>query len=123
MTPQEIFNTAWEKVTAQGKKCVTTYGTCLYHNPRTANKCAAGHLMNPAELAFAKDYVGSINALLMKPGSEEVFRPFWEENKELILHIQQAHDVGAVDKGPDFVETFQENMRMLAKKFKLEVPE
>ena len=126
MTPQEIFNMAWEKVTAQGHASISPETCDCAYRMRDGARCAAGHLMNEDEISFYGDYDGSIDFLLREEDegrSVVPLRPFFRDHMFLIAEIQKAHDYSSHLMDRKFVDNFQENMREVARKFGLEAPQ
>lgn len=113
MTPQEIFNTAYTGIIAQGRQSLNKKGDCRYRGP-DGLKCAIGHLIDDAT---AEKWEGIAISYINKFGTP----PGWiAENIQLLRMIQDAHDA---DSEPEtFIEEFTAWMEDIATQFNLEIP-
>ncbi len=114
MTPQEIFNTAYTGIIAQGRQSVSKNGECRYRGP-DGLKCAVGFMIDDAT---AQEWEGvgimSVNRFRTPPD--------WIVNNiDLLIMIQDAHD-REVDDDADFIEEFTARMQNLAQHYNLEIP-
>jgi hypothetical protein len=113
LTPQEIFNTAYLNVIAQGRQSVTEKGDCRYRGP-DGLKCAIGFMIDDAT---AEKWEGIGIFAVNKFGTP----PDWVvDNMNLLIMIQDAHDQETDPE--DFVEDFKFRMESVARNFKLEIP-
>lgn len=125
MTPQEIFNKAYEGVVAQGRPSTTSDGGCRYAGPE-GTRCGVGHLV-PLDVAEAWDArandagIGLILDENEAPGIE----PWMHAHRNLLNAVQDAHDSAARHwrhKPDDFVPLFKTKMLTIANRYGLELP-
>lgn len=117
MTPQEIFTTAWVKMTAQGHRSYKIGFGCMYRAP-DGSACAVGCMLDDdtARLFDGQPHSG-IGSIAQ---DEAVAVPDWiKANLPLVEAIQIAHD-NADRLG--FVPMFQARMHSVAVEFGLQVP-
>jgi hypothetical protein len=125
MTPQEIFDKAYIGVVKQGKKSINAVSDCAYYVGKNL-RCGVGHLLSEsAAKAFdscaRRDLETDIESILDAKASKYI-GPWMEENRELIVDVQRAHD-NVSDFSSAFVEFFKSNMKSVAEKHKMNVSE
>lgn len=114
MTPQEIFNTAYTGIIAQGRQSLNKKGDCRYRGP-DGLKCGIGFMIDDAT---AELWEGIAISSINKFGPP----PDWVvENIDLLIMIQDAHD-REVDDEEDFIEEFTQRMENLAQHYGFVVP-
>lgn len=118
-TPQEVFNTAYHFIVAQGTPAINKSGDCVYDGPN-GTTCAAGCLVSederrklPSQLWYEKLATGPIGIVKELP-------QYSGPHNTLIRCIQIAHDDAAGYR--NFVENFRHRMHRLAVKYNLTVP-
>lgn len=114
MTAQEIFNTVWAAMIAQGEQS-RDGGACLYRGPQGL-KCAVGHLLTDDE-ARAVPNGSSVLSLYADGFLPERLHP----HIDLLIGLQRAHDHEAIED--EWLETFKKRARRIANGFNLTVPE
>ena len=126
MTEQEIFNKVWSHMQKQRSPAMLHRSkNCTYLND-AGKKCSVGCLLPPEELEFAKQYLGDVislqSDLSVHFGETETV---WMlgENLNFLSELQNAHDTGAASLGGEgYMFSFEEYMRKVAERHKLEVP-
>lgn len=122
MTPQQILDTAYLGLKAQGKKSLHRFRefACAYRG-KDGTKCGVGMLIDD-ETGKLWDYMTSsgIVHILSNAGDSKIsgVEPWMVENIGLLVDIQLAHDV-IVDWGREFEVRFTR----LYKKHSLVKPE
>lgn len=115
MNSQEIFDTTYDAIMAQGKPSIGKDGICKYRG-EGGTKCALGFLIDD-ETAQKWDVFGGILDVTYKTPV-----PDWvTENLSLLRDIQDVHDNAA--NTPDFVADFKQHMQEVAEDHFLEFKE
>jgi hypothetical protein len=125
MTAQEVFNTAVERIIAQGRPGFdATHGRCEYRTDG-GNKCAVGVLLDDKELAYVlSDHaiaMAGVNTLHAQGYLPERL----SEHIRLLNALQQVHDRAAdieACEGNSFIEEFKRHAFNLAHRFGFELP-
>lgn len=121
---QDHFNKAYLGVIAQGEPSVnTTEGTCVYLSPH-GSKCAVGHILSAEELERYGYFQGAVDSLwgrMRDEGFADYDHPFYSD-RDFYFDMQEVHDGLMHESGPEFVMAFKTKMKLLAYKYKLEVP-
>ena len=125
---QEIFNTVYLALLAQGTACVSSENHCLYFNKETGQKCAAGWLFDKHDPRF-EGY--SIDELLGMAYDEEgelsldnlpsIFKEMSYDTDLafFIERMQKLHDIVLKENG---LSAWSDKMHMLAAEHSLEIP-
>jgi hypothetical protein len=114
MTKQEIFDTVYIALKAQGVKSYLNSEGCLYRGPN-GTKCAAGHLIldgfyNPEFEGQTSSALDVQNALIASGVPDN------QETEELISDLQFAHDTYLGNNGGI---TWEQEMRRIAAVYKV----
>lgn len=116
MTDQEIFNTVWHAMKAQGEQSVTKHGDCRYRGP-DGLKCAVGCVLTDEEYNSDMDDEAGVSVeFLIK---QEIFPARLIPHADLLFDLQRCHD--GADR--DFWEQFSDCASDVAKNHGLSVPE
>jgi hypothetical protein len=123
MTPQEIFDTGFKAIVAQGGPGRTRSGICSYYDERTQRRCVAGMLMPPEVAKHVQDCnFGSVFDFAREDRTLPEGVPDWfKPNATLIRQMQIAHDASIYDgetrcelNDEQFLEKFAQAMSDLA---------
>lgn len=115
MTPQAAFNIVYCEVLAQGGPSVASNGECRYRfNTR---KCGVGHLISDKEYSSEMEGMGIHNLQGHYPELQ-----LNELDIAFLSAIQSAHDATSDADPLDWEDEFRGNMKDLAERFDLEVP-
>lgn len=113
LTKQEVFNIAWKKMIAQGKKSMASgqAKTCVYES-QDGSRCAIGIFATDEEIPLMENF--PVYALGRR--MPQALRGF---DSLFLTDLQKAHDETSETF---FVEDFKSNMRRLANYYNLQVP-
>lgn len=116
---QEVFDFIWNFITKQASKSTTASGSCLYRSDNGSLCCAAGCLISDKDYDPKMEGYGVTNRSI---ASLYFISRYYDIN--LLDKCQAAHDnVDTNDINLDFVQSFQNNMKEVAKNFNLKVPQ
>ena len=118
MTPQEIFTRVWNHMAMQRVKSVGT-DACMYRGPN-GTACAVGCLLDD-DLAIKLDGLEFLGIKEICARNPQMVPDWVHKNRELLIKLQDAHD-DPFDSGT-WYSNFCERMRVIARDFKLQVPE
>lgn len=118
MTRQEMFNKAYFGVIHQGAKSVRADERCAYRG-LNGLKCGVGHLIDDATAKrWDKRESSAIIEIL---DNKKLKVPEWMVgNKDFLSSLQWAHDEAWAE---NFLAEFKGDMKDVAKKYHLTVPE
>lgn len=89
MNRQEVFNTVYKKLVAQGKRCANDHGNCFYE--RDGMHCAVGHLLPEGHPGMS--FQGSVYGLLHNhPDLKETLGIETDTDMDFLSSLQRAHD-------------------------------
>lgn len=118
MDAQEIFDTVWHAMKAQGRQSLNGSGSCVYHG-EDGEKCAVGCLITDEEYKVEMEYgldgysaVSDLKAVGLLPGR-------LVPHLELLEDLQSAHDKAVRYFWPQF----SEGAESVAHKHNLIIPE
>jgi hypothetical protein len=119
MTPQEIFDKAYNGVVGQGCKSKTVAKSCAY-NGVYGTHCGVGWVISKeAGKQWDRTNSSSIRVILGRNRSKFI-EPWMQENKDLLVDIQTAHD--DPEYGDNFIADFKNNMEHVAHSYGLKIP-
>ena len=125
MTRQEMFNKAWHGVIAQGGPSNNKAGTGCAYRGEDGKKCGVGHLID--DTTARRWDRSSAPAIGQRRASALRAAGLPSEDKDFLRRLQNAHDDAGMDSrfnpSVDFVAQFQANMREVADRFNLTMPE
>lgn len=126
LTQQEIFDTAYKAIVAQGGPALNPdEGICCYLDPTTGNRCAIGHLL-PENLARSWD-TRKIAASDLRHDSDLADALLKRANidvetisAEFLIRLQDAHDSEvSIPNPPPYLNAFRRRMHDLAADYNL----
>lgn len=114
MNTQELFETMVNKTIAQGRACYFN-GTCEYRHENEGDvyRCAVGQIITDENYdSIIEDYpLNERHTPLMHAIEESLGRPVTDEEIDIMVATQDAHDNAAQKEDTTFVRDFKANLR------------
>jgi hypothetical protein len=121
LTRQEMFDTAYAGIIAQGGPATTTNGACRYRRP-SGNKCAVGHLISDDKYDPDMEGTGVTNPRVYKALGDDISA----EDISFLHSLQSCHDTAAAMTFPGFIgfiTEFQRRVKLFCEDYELTMPE
>ena len=118
MTPQEILDTSYKALVAQGSPAKNSKGYCTYYDESTGHRCAVGLLVSEEQ---AKN-LPQVDIYELNISTPEL-PTFFLEYEKLLADIQDVHDNYDTSLGVNFHDYLKVCYKDIADAYELDTKE